>query len=204
MTAYLGDGSITFFPERELLSNASLSVADNARLVAEQLVVPGQTIELVGPWTGDGSQTPVDSVKAAGLWPVVLQLLALAALLALRQGTSFGARRDVLRRTRRAFADHVRAVAATYARAGAGRLVSGHYGLLLIDQLRERVCPGQKPTLLQLAAALARRVRRPETEIVRLLVEAKSAFDEPLEGQGESNNIIRELEQLSLQAGGIS
>jgi hypothetical protein len=109
----------------------------------------------------------------------------------------------VLRRTRRAFADHVRAVAATYARASAGRLVSGHYGLLLIDQLRERVCPGQKPTLLQFAAALARRVRRPETEIVQLLVEAKSAFDEP-EGHGVNHKIIRELEQLSLQAGGIA
>jgi hypothetical protein len=204
VTAYFDDGSITFLPEHELLSNASLSVADNARLVAEQLAVPGATIELVGPWTGDGSQTPLHSIKAAGLWPALLQLLGLAALLALRQGTSFGARRDVQRRSRRAFADHVRAVAATYARARAARLVSSNYGLLLIDQLRERVCPGQKPTLLQLASALARRVRRPETEIVALLVEAKSAFDEPSEVQGENGKIISELEQLSLQAGGMT
>jgi hypothetical protein len=204
VTAFFNEGSITFLPEYELLSNASLSVADNARLVAEQLAVPYATVELVGPWTGDGSQSPLQSIKAAGLGPVVLQLLALAALIALRQGTSFGARRDVLRRTRRAFADHVSAVAANYARARAGRLVSGHYGLFLIDQLRERVCPGQKPTLFQLAAALARRVRRPETEIVRLLVEAKSAFDEHGDGQVINHKVIRELEQLSLQAGGIA
>ena len=204
VTAYLDDGSITFLPEPELLSNASLSVADNARLVTEQLSTPESTIELVGPWTGDGSQSPIDSIKSAGLLPVVLQLLGLAALLALRQGTSFGARRDVTRRVRRAFADHVRALAATYARAHAARLVSGNYGLLLIDQLRERVCPGQKPSLLQLAAAIARRVRRPETEIVTLLVDAKSAFDEQREGEGVNHKIIRELEQLSLQAGGIS
>jgi hypothetical protein len=204
VTSFLGDGSITFIPERELLSNASLSVADNARLVAELLSAPGSTIELVGPWTGDGSQSPVESLKAAGMLPALLQLLALALLLALRQGTSFGARRDDQKLERRAFADHVRALASTYARAGAGSLVSGHYGLLLIDQLRERLCPGQAPTLLQLAAVVARRVRRPETEIVQLLVEAKTALDDAAESQGVNHELIRELERLSLQAGGIS
>jgi hypothetical protein len=58
--------------------------------------------------------------------------------------------------------------------------------------------------LFELAAAIARRVRRPETEIVKLLVEAKSTFDEEREGEGVNHKIIRELEQLSLQAGGIS
>lgn len=204
-TAYVEDGTLTFIAEPELLTNASLSVADNARLVAEQLLLPeGGTIELVGPWTGDGSQSPIQSIKNAGLLPVMLQLLALVGLLALRQGTSFGARHDVTRRVRRAFADHVRALAATYARARAGRLASASYGLLLIDQLRERLCPGQKPSLFELAAAIARRVRRPETEIVQLLVEAKSTFDEEREGEGVNHKIIRELEQLSLQAGGIS
>jgi hypothetical protein len=203
-TAYVGAGMLTFIAEPQLLTNASLSVADNARLVAEQLSLPeGGTIELVGPWTGDGSQSPIQSIKNAGLLPVMLQLLALIGLLALRQGTSFGARRDVTRRVRRAFADHVRALAATYARARAGRLASASYGLLLIDQLRERLCPGQKPSLFELAAAIARRVRRPETEIVQLLVEAKSTFDEEREGEAVNHEIIRELEQLSLQAGGI-
>jgi hypothetical protein len=204
VTSLLDEGSITFIPEREFLTNASLSVADNASIAAELLLGPEGTTELVGPWTGDGSQSPVQAIKQAGLLPVMLQLLALALLLALRQGTSFGVRRDVLTRSRRAFADHVRAVASTYARANASRLASGHYGLLLIDQLRERTCPGQRPTLLQLAAAVARRVRRPETEIVQLLVEAKSSFDEQNDGQGVNHKLIRELEQLSLQAGGIS
>ena len=204
VTSFLEEGSITFMPERELLSNASLSVADNARLVAELVPAGEGTIELVGPWTGDGSESPVQSLKSAGLMPVMLQLFGLTLLLALRQGTSFGARRDVQTRSRRAFADHVRAVASTYARAGAGRLASGHYALLLIDQLRERTCPGQRPTLLQLAAAIARRVRRPENQIVQLLVEAKSAFEEQGDGQGVNHKLVRELEQLSSQAGGIS
>jgi hypothetical protein len=204
VTSFLEDGSITFIPERELLSNASLSVADNAQLVAELLSVPESTIELVGPWTGDGSQSPVQSLKSAGLMPVMLQLLGLALLLAIRQGTSFGARRDVQKRERRAFADHVRAVASNYARAGAGRLAAANYGLLLVDQLRERTCPGQTPTLLQLAAVVARRVRRPETEIVQMLVEAKTALDDQGPGQGVNHKLIRELEQLSLQAGGVS
>jgi hypothetical protein len=172
--------------------------------VAELVPADEGMIELVGPWTGDGSQSPMQSLKSAGLMPVMLQLFGLALLLALRQGTSFGARRDVQTRTRRAFADHVRAVASTYARANAGRLASGHYGLLLIDQLRERTCPGQRPTLLQLAAAIARRVRRPENQIVQLLVEAKTAFEEQGDGQGVNHKLVRELEQLSSQAGGIS
>jgi hypothetical protein len=204
VTSYLGAGQVTFIPEDELLSNASLSVNDNARLVTELFSAPDESIELVGSWTGDGSQSPMQSMKSAGLMPVVWQLFAVALLLALRQGTSFGSRRDDQKLERRAFADHVRAVASNYARAGAGRLVSGHYGLLLVDQLRERLCPGQTPTLLQLASVIARRVSRPESEIVQLLVEAKTAFDDPTEGPGVNHKLIRELEQLSLQAGGIS
>lgn len=205
VTSFLGDGTITFLPERELLSNASLSVADNARLVAELFVTDdGTSVELVGPWTGDGSDSPIQSLKSAGMLPAMLQLLGLALLLAIRQGTSFGARRDERQHERRAFSDHVRAIASNYAKAHAGRLVSGHYGLWLIDQLRERLCPGQAPTLLQLAAVTARRVQRPETEIVELLVEAKSSFDEGGDGAGVNHQLIRELERLSLQAGGIS
>lgn len=205
VTSFLGDGGIIFIPERELLTNASLSVADNARLIAELFATEyGHSVELVGPWTGEGASSPVQSLKGAGMLPAMLQLLGLALLLAVRQGTSFGARRDEQRHERRAFADHVRAIAANYAKAGAGRMVSGQYGLLLIEQLRERLCPGQAPSLLELAAAIARRVGRPETEIVRLLVEAKTSFDDPSEGQGVNHKLIRELEQLSLQAGGIS
>lgn len=205
VTSFLGDGTITFLPERELLSNASLSVADNARLVAEIFATDeGGTIELIGPWTGDGSDSPVQSLKSAGMLPAMLQLLGLALLLAVRQGTSFGARKDERQRERRAFSDHVRAIASNYAKAGAGSLVSGHYGLLLIDQLRDRLCPGQAPTLLQLAAVVARRVQRPETEIVELLVEAKTSFDEAGGAQAVNHKLIRELERLSLQAGGIS
>lgn len=204
VTAFLGEGAITFIPEGELLSNASLSVGDNARLVAELFAVePGGTIELVGSWTGVGSQSPIQSLKSAGLLPFIWQLLALALLLAVRQGTSFGARRDDSKRERRAFADHVRAVASTYARANAGRLVSGHYGLWLLEQLRERCCPGQSPTLFQLAATLARRTGRAEPQVVQLLVEAKASFDEGVEGQGINHKLIRELEQLSLQVGGV-
>lgn len=205
VSAYPGAGAIHYLPEDELLSNASLSVADNARLVTD-LIQPedGGVVELVGSWTGSGSQSPVQSLKAAGMLPFMLQLLALGALLALRQGTSFGARRDDARRERRAFADHVRAVASTYHRAAAGHLVSGHYALLLMEQLRERVFPGQSPTLLQLASGVARRVGRPEPEIVQLLVEAKSSLDEGIEGAGVNHKLIRELEQLSQQVGGVS
>lgn len=204
VTSFVGDGAITYIPERELLTNASLSVGDNAQLVAELFAIEEGSVELVGPWTGDGAESPVQALKAAGMMPFMLQLFAVALLLALRQGTSFGARRDKAIRERRAFADHVRAVGSTYARARAGRLVSGHYGLLLIEQLRERCCPGQAPTLLQLAAAIARRSGRPETEVVQLLVEAKSSFETSAEGSDIDHALITRLEKISLQVGGVS
>jgi hypothetical protein len=47
-------------------------------------------------------------------------------------------------------------------------------------------------------------VQRPETEIVELLVEAKTALDDQSAGTAVNHQLIRELEQLSLQAGGIS
>lgn len=203
-TSYYGDGTITFVPEPQLLSNASLSVADNAQLVAELFSAPDSTIELVGSWTGDGSESPLQALKAAGMMPIMGQLFAVALLLALRRGTSFGRRRDPSRFSRRAFADHVRAVGSNYARANAGQLATGHYCLLLLDQLRERACPGQSPSLFQLAAALARRVGRPEGELVQLLVEAKGLSDEQGEGTGVGHALISKLEQLSLQVGGNS
>jgi len=203
-TSYYGDGTITFVPEPQLLSNASLSVADNAQLVAELFSAPNTTIELVGSWTGDGSESPIQALKAAGMMPVMGQLFAVALLLALRRGISFGRRRDPSRYSRRAFADHVRAVGSNYARANAGQLATAHYCLLLLDQLRERACPGQSPSLFQLAAVLARRVGRPEGELVQLLVEAKGLSDEQGEGAGINQALISRLEQLSLQVGGIS
>ncbi|RYZ06784.1 MAG: DUF4350 domain-containing protein [Myxococcales bacterium] len=205
VNAFPGAGAIHYVPEPELLSNASLSVADNARLVAEVVQVgEGETVELVGPWTGSGSQSPIQSLQAAGMMPFMLQLLALGLLLALRQGTSFGARRDDARLERRAFADHVRALASTYHRASAGHLVSGQYTLLLMEQLRDRLFPGQSPTLLQLASGVARRTGRAEGQVVQLLVEAKSGLDDAVEGAAVNHQLIRELEQLYLQVGGVS
>lgn len=202
-TTFFEDGTITFLPEGSILTNASLSVADNAKFLAELLGTPDKTLEIVGPWTVEESGSPMQSLREAGLLPIMLQLFALALLLAVRQGTSFGSRRDVKSVSRRAFGDHVRALASNYARAKAGNLASAQYGLLLVDQLRERLCPGQSPTLIDLASAIARRVQRPEGEIVQILVEAKS-LGEHDDGTGVNHKLIRELEQLSAQAGGIS
>jgi len=169
-------------------------------LVAELIPAGDGTIELVGPWTGDGSQSPVQSLKAAGLLPVMLQLFGLALLLALRQGTSFGKRRDVqtrsaarLRRSRASRGQHLRARQCRS--PGGGPLRS------LADRAAARAhLPGTTPDAAAAAAAVARRVGRPETQIVQLLVEAKTTFDEQGDAQGVNHKLVRELEQLSLQA----
>jgi hypothetical protein len=66
------------------------------------------------------------------------------------------------------------------------------------------LAPGQTPTLLQLAASIARRSGRPEAEVVELLVEAKGSFEQPADAPGIDSTRIKRLEEISLQVGGVA
>jgi hypothetical protein len=199
----VGDGWVVVFAESDLFENAALSVADNAAFMAHLLVQSDLAVELVGPWTGQGSTTPFSSLHQAGLVPVLLQLLAFGLLLGLRHGTAFGVRRDNIVRRRRAFVEHVKALGNVYARARASQQVVGSYANWALEQLRERTCPGQKPTLFSLASVVARRAQRPETEIIKLLVEAKCAHERS-ESSAADIELMKNLETLIMQCGGVS
>src|SRR6185436_17207593 len=116
-------------------------------------------------------------IKNTKLVPVLLQLLILLLVVFAWRGTRFAQPRDPAERSRRAFAEHVRALGLVYARARATRLALANYAAWALDRLRDRLEPGSDPSLHRLAAAIAARTGRPEGEVMRVLVEARSARD---------------------------
>ena len=114
-----------------LLTNASLLVGDNARLLVELLRPGGPKLELAGELTGLVSQNPITSVQRGRLAPAMLQLSLLIAAVLRLQGRALrppgrsvaaqparvlGARardRDAVRRARARAATRWRSTAAT-------------------------------------------------------------------------------------------
>jgi hypothetical protein len=176
--ARLDEGTVLVFGDGRLFTNIALAQADDARFLAELFrLFPGD-VELCDLWTGAGASTPMEAVANAKLTPLVLQLLAALALYVLWKGRSFGVPRDPASASRRAFADHVRALGAAYSRARASQHVAGLYAAWAIERLRDRMHGGQKRGLVALAEAVARRTGRPEPEVMRVLVEAQGVGEE--------------------------
>lgn len=175
-----GSGHIVVFADDRLFCNAALAVGDNGAFLVglfESMPFPRQ-IEIVDAWTGVGAETPFAAVEHANLLPVILQLFALLTLLYLWKGIPFARLRDPPAETRRAFADHARALGLAYGRARASKHVLGLYASWALDHLRERVQRSGQKGLLPLAEAIATRTGRPEAEVMRVLVDASSAREE--------------------------
>jgi hypothetical protein len=189
-------------PNADLLTNAALVVADNAYFWTGLLGHAGM-VELVGPWTGAGTSTPLQAMANTKLTPVLIQILLLLAVLYLWRGAHFGTPRDPPAESRRVFAEHVRALGLIYAKARASRLVLAAYAGWVLDRLRERLQPGTDGTLHTLAHAVAQRTGRAEGEVMRILVEARTARDamSRADSSPEDLTVMRELERLLQETG---
>jgi hypothetical protein len=198
-----GKGSITFFADDRLLRNASLSVGDNAYFAVSLLNQPGRVLELVGPWTGPGASSPFAALRHAGLVPIILALLGLALVAAWHHGAAFGKRRDPITEPRRAFADHVRALGGSYARAHATRFALGAYGAWAVDRLRERLSSGQAVGLIDLSGIAARRAGLTQAQVVTMLAEAREAQEDGLGRAPSDLAKLEDLEKLVSKAGGF-
>jgi hypothetical protein len=199
-----GDGRVLYFGDDEFLSNASLSVGDNAFFAVSLLCHNGSTLELVGPWTGGGASSTLSSLYKAGLGALVAQLALLAVLFGWYGGTAFGLRRDPVAVRRRAFRDHVLALGENYRRARATRFALATYGSWLIERLRERLSPQQPIGLIELASRMALRVDLPEPELVLLLTEAREAQDDLASARPSPTDLttLEKLENMTIRAGG--
>jgi hypothetical protein len=174
-----GGGRAIVLADDHLLTNASLLVGDNARLLIELLLPGGQNLEgglkleIAGELTGLVSQDPVTSVKRGRLAPALLQLLLLILITFVHKGAHFGRPVDPIAKSRRAFAEHARAIGLQYARRRAGRHALETYGSYALERLRERLNLSGGKGLLAVAEEVATRTGRPLGDVMRVLVESR-------------------------------
>jgi len=199
-----GEGNVLVLPNSEFLTNVSLAAADNAYFAANVIARDSVNVEVVGEWTGSGSESPLDAMNSAHLTPWLLQLLLVAILLGLWKGPHFGLPRDPINSKRHAFVEHIQALGLKYARSKASGHVLNNYGAWALSRLFERVLPGARATLSELSAALAKSTGREESDVLKILIAAKSAQDEAHDTATAEEHLktMRELESLLKAAGG--
>ena len=172
-----GDGDIVVLADDYLLQNAALLVSGNAGLVLGLVHRLGKRVELVGDLTGLVAKHAVDSVERGRLLPAVLQLLLLFILFFAWKGAHFGRPLEPAPPPRRAFVEHVRALAIHYRRAHGGRHVLRAYSAWAVERLRQRLRRSGDGRLSSLAEAVAARSDIPLSEVMRALVEAQVPRD---------------------------
>jgi hypothetical protein len=170
---YEGGGRAIVLADDRLLTNASLLVNDNARLLIELMRPGGPKIDVAGELTGLVSQNPVTSVQRSRLAPAMLQLLLLILLYFVYKGAHFGRPIDPIATTRRRFSEHARAIGMVYGRNRAGRHALEVYGSYALDRMRERLNLAGGKGLIAVAEEIATRTGRPLGEVLRVLVESR-------------------------------
>ncbi len=172
---YEGGGRAIVLADDRLLTNASLLVGDNARLLIELLRPAGQKLELAGELTGLVSHNPITSVQRGRLAPAMLQLSLLILLFFVYKGAHFGRPVDPATASRRAFSEHARAIGMLYGRTRAGRHALEAYGGYALERMRERLNLVGGKGMLAVAEEVAARTGRPLGEVMRVLVESRPA-----------------------------
>jgi hypothetical protein len=201
-----GAGVVVAFADGRFATNASLAIGDNAALAASLVAPPGTTVELVGAWTGSGSDLPAQSLTRSGLLPWFLQILVLGLALALYRGSPFGSRREPVTVTRRAFAEHAVALGDAYSRARASRQALVNFGSWALERLRVRLQATKYGRLSDLAGAVAARHSVSEGEVMSLVVAVRSAEDPSHDSATEAEHLaaLRRLSALVKKTGGSS
>ncbi|HEX6275069.1 MAG TPA: DUF4129 domain-containing protein [Polyangiaceae bacterium] len=201
-----GMGRIVAVSDWRFATNASLAAFDNAALAVSLVASPGTTVELIGYWTGSGSELPAESLSRSGLLPWFLHVLALGLVFSLYKGSPFGSRREPVSVTRRAFAEHALALGDAYARAGASRLALVNFGGWALERLRVRLQATKHGRLSDLASAVAARHGVSESEVMSLVVAVRSAEDQAHDSATEAEHlaVLRRLSGLVKKTGGTS
>ena len=177
--SYEDGGSAVVLADDHLLSNVSLLVGDNALLLVELLRPGGQKLEIAGELTGLVAKNPITSVQRSRLAPALLQLSLLILLFFVFKGAHFGRPVDPTAGTRRAFAEHARAIGLQYGRKRAGRHALEIYGSYALERMRERLNLSGGKGLLAVAEEVATRTGRPLGDVMRVLVESRPSNHPP-------------------------
>jgi hypothetical protein len=192
-------GRIVLFADGQLFSNIALAAGDNAHFLVGLL--GDSDVEFANELTGATAETPAASIRASGLLPFLLQLGAVVLLFLFCQGVRFGTPRDPEIRRRRAFADHVRALGAVYAKAQAARHALATYSAYAFERLRDRLQLRGRRGFHLMAESLAARTGRPLSEVARVLAEtyelrADDKDDRSPAAVAQDLQLMKELETL--------
>jgi hypothetical protein len=200
-----GEGKLTLIADTSFLQNASLTAADNALFLDEQLnEEDAVATEFVGKFTGAAASSPVASLRRSGLLPSVLQLLLLGAFFAWRYGAAFGKRRDPVETTSRRFVEHVRVLGACYERARATRQVLAEYGGWLLERASRRALGGRRGNVVETASVLSLRSGISEGSAVELVAEVRIAQGAPDQNTPDDLQKVRQIESLVMKMGARS
>lgn len=153
-TVEWNDGWVTVIADDHLFQNVSLAASHNASLVFHLLGNLDGHVEYLGPFTGRGSQNPLESITRAGFGWWVFQLLLLIVIYAWSRGKRLTSPVDPSGSTRRAFSEHARALSRMYERAGASGWALRHYSEWVYDTLRRRA-PSTRSDMKSLTRAVS-------------------------------------------------
>jgi hypothetical protein len=184
--AYQNGGRVVVLADDHLIANVSLLVEDNALLLVELLRYGGPKVDIGGELTGLVSKSPVTSVRRSHLAPALLQLLLLLVLFFIYKGAHFGRPIDPIATSRRAFAEHARAIGLQYGRRRAGRHALELYGGYALERMRERLNLSSGKGMIAVAEEVATRTGRPLGDVMRVLVESRPPNQPPADPERDA------------------
>lgn len=170
-----GQGKVVLVSDSALFENAALAAKDHAALA---LALSGDLfahVEYLGPFTGRGARTPLESVFASGFSWWVLHLLVLLGLFALSRGRHFGRPVDPPRTHRRAFVEHALALSQKYQQSRSSAFALQHYAEWTLETLRRRLASSGSD-LRSLCRALTQN-QREAAALFSVLTTARKADD---------------------------
>lgn len=204
MIKEVGRGAVLGVAGGDLLTNVGVARPQNAdALVALVRMAEGEALER-GPATAAQAQirvalpedgipppsNPFAALVRAGLGTGAWHALAACLVLFAAFGARHARARPLGAPARRAFAEHVEATGAFYARAGAHALALAAYGRFVEMRLRERVPPGGDPVAFLAAGSGVDRTRIGE-------LHARAAGARPDdERRGDELRVIEELRAI--------
>lgn len=134
-----GNGSLTLVADDAIFENRFVSVADNATLVIELVGEVEGKLEMIGEWTGSGSENPLQTLARSGIGPWAAHLLLALALYAWSRGKRFGTPEEPRPERRRSFVEHVHALGGQYAKKRASGWALERYAEWLFETMRRRL-----------------------------------------------------------------
>ncbi len=179
----IGKGVVVVVADRDLFANGAMAIPGNPTLMTSVVnaMIGGQkqmtiaTLGIISP-----AEDPHQSLQRAGIWPLMLQILLILSLWLLLRGLPFGTLRDREVQGRRAFSEHISAVALQLSRKKQSTIAAHLYAGYALDRLWQRHGPrGQSRDIEVLAIAIGLRFQRDSVALLQALRRAETLRNLP-------------------------